>query len=215
MTASPSTGRSFPFRTPLRTFGSEQYFRTFSEVLHNLPHDKIDEIADVLWQTYRHDQALFVFGNGGSAALASHSACDFGKGTVVNGNRRFRVMSLTDNIPLITAWANDQHYADVFAEQLRPLVRRNDCVLAISGSGNSENVLRGLEVAREAGARTVGLTGFEGGKMKFMCDFCVVVPSDSMQLIEDYHVAITHAVFITLRHRIIETHKTNGPQTCP
>jgi D-sedoheptulose 7-phosphate isomerase len=204
MTASPSTGRTFPFSRSIPTSASEQYFERFSEVLYSLPHDKIDEITEVLWQAYRQDQALFLFGNGGSAALASHSACDFGKGTVVNGNRRFRVMSLTDNVALLTAWANDQHYSDVFAEQLLPLVRQNDVVLAISGSGNSENVIRALHVAREAGARTIGFTGFQGGRMKFLCDVCVIVPSDSMQLIEDYHVAITHAVFTALRSRIAE-----------
>ena len=204
---SPTTGRALPFRAPLPTSGSEQYFQTFSAVLHNLPHDQIDEITEMLWQAYQQDRALFVFGNGGSAALASHSACDFGKGTVLNGNRRFRVMSLTDNVPLLTAWANDHHYSDVFAEQLRPFIAQNDLAFAISGSGNSENVLKALQVAREAGARTLGLTGFQGGKMKFLCDVCVIVPSDCMQLIEDYHVAITHAVFISLRHRIAEACK--------
>lgn len=213
MTASPSTGRSLPFSKPLRASGSEHYFQMFADVLHQLPHDKIDEITGVFWQAYQQDQALFVFGNGGSAALASHSACDFGKGTVLNGNRGFRVMSLTDNVPLLTAWANDRHYSDVFAEQIRPLIRENDVVLAISGSGNSENVLRGLQVAREARARTVGLTGFQGGKMKFLCDVCVVIPSDNMQLIEDCHVAVTHAVFLSLRQLIADACKSKHEQT--
>jgi D-sedoheptulose 7-phosphate isomerase len=205
MTASPTAGRALPFGAPLPTSGSQQYFQTFSEVLHNLPYHRIDEITEVLWQAYQQARALFVFGNGGSAALASHSACDFGKGTVINGNRRFRVMSLTDNVPLLTAWANDHHYADVFAEQLRPFIGPNDVALAISGSGNSENVLKALHVARDAGARTVGLTGFQGGKMKSLCDVCVIVPSDCMQLVEDYHVAVTHAIFLSLRQKIAET----------
>lgn len=204
MTASPTSGRALPFSAPSPGSGSQQYFRMFSEVLHNLPHHRIDEITDILWQAYQRDRALFVFGNGGSAALASHSACDFGKGTVINGNRRFRVMSLTDNVPLLTAWANDHHYSEVFAQQLRPFIGQNDVAFAISGSGNSENVLRALQIARETGARTIGLTGFQGGKMKFLCDVCVIVPSDCMQLIEDYHVAVTHAVFISLRHKIAE-----------
>lgn len=204
MTASPITGRALPVGAPLLRSGSEEYFQTFSEVLRNLPHHRIDEITEVLWQAYEQNQTLFVFGNGGSAALASHSACDFGKGTIINGNRRFRVMSLTDNVALLTAWANDHHYSEIFAEQLRPFIQQNDVAFAISGSGNSENVLKALQVAREAGARTIGLTGFQGGKMKFLCDVCVIVPSDRMQLIEDYHVAVTHAVFISLRHKIAE-----------
>lgn len=202
MTASPTSGRALPFNAPRS--GSQQYFQTFSKVLRHLPHDRIDELTEVLWQAYQQDNALFVFGNGGSAALASHSACDFGKGTILNGNRRFRVLSLTDNVPLLTAWANDHHYSDVFAEQLRPFIHQDDVAFAISGSGNSENVLKALHVAREAGARTIGLTGFQGGKMKFLCDVCVVVPSECMQLIEDYHLAVTHAVFICLRQRIAE-----------
>jgi D-sedoheptulose 7-phosphate isomerase len=172
--------------------------------LERLPHGAIDAATETLWKAYQQERTVFVFGNGGSAALASHSACDFGKGTVCNGNRRFRVLSLTDNVPLLTAWANDQCYEAVFAEQLRPFVNKDDVVFAISGSGNSPNVLLGLETAREAGARTIGLTGFQGGKMKFLCDVCVVIPSDSMQLIEDFHVSVTHAIFLALRDRILQ-----------
>jgi len=183
--------------------GSMSYFQRYSSIVGKLPYEVIDAVTDVFWDAYQRDQVLFVFGNGGSAALASHSACDFGKGTVVNGNRRFRVMSLTDNVPLMTAWANDQRYEDIFAEQLRTFVRSGDVVFAISGSGNSANVLNGLQVARDSGAQTVGLTGFKGGKMKVLCDQCVVIPSDNMQLIEDFHIAVTHSIFTTLKKRIV------------
>lgn len=203
MTASRTATQVIPVRAPQPASGAEAYFRAYPQLLDSLPYGAIDAVTDALWDAYQQDHALFVFGNGGSAALASHSACDFGKGTVVNGNRRFRVFSLTDNVPLLTAWANDQHYADVFAEQLRPFVRRDDVVLAISGSGNSENVLNALQVAREAGARTIGLTGFQGGKMKFLCDLCVVIPSNNMQLIEDFHLAATHSIFLNLRRRVL------------
>jgi len=204
MTASPNVTRLISVRARKSTSGAEAYFQEFPELLENLPYPSIDAVIDALWEAYQQDRALFVFGNGGSAALASHSACDLGKGTAVNGNRRFRVLSLTDNVALMTAWANDQHYSDVFAEQLRTLARPNDVVLAISGSGNSENILNGLQVAREAGARTIGLTGFNGGKMKFLCDLCVVIPANNMQLIEDFHVAVTHSIFINLRDRIAQ-----------
>ena len=187
---------------PSETYRSELYFQGYSDIIGKLPYQTIDAVTNAFCEAYRNDRTLFMFGNGGSAALSSHSACDFGKGTAANGNRRFRVMSLTDNVPLMTAWANDQRYDDIFAEQLRPFVRSGDVVFAISGSGNSANVLNGLQVARDSGAQTIGLTGFKGGKMKILCDLCIVIPSDSMQLIEDFHVAVTHSIFMTLRHKI-------------
>jgi D-sedoheptulose 7-phosphate isomerase len=181
---------------------SETYFMGVESVLRSLPFALIDRVADALWHAYLEDRTVYVFGNGGSAALASHCACDLGKGTVVNGNRRFRVLALTDNVPLITALANDTCYDDIFAEQLTPLIDKGDVALAISGSGNSPNVLKALDVAREAGALTIGLTGFQGGKMKPLCDLCVIIPSDNMQVIEDLHVSVSHSVFISLRSRM-------------
>jgi D-sedoheptulose 7-phosphate isomerase len=177
------------------------YFAELNRVLRALPYDVVDQITAALVRAYKEERTLYLFGNGGSAALASHSACDLGKGTAIPGARRFRVMSLTDNVPLMTAWANDARYEDVFAEQLRNFVASGDIVLAISGSGNSPNVLNGLRVAREAGAYTIGLTGFQGGKMKDLCDLCLVVPSDNMQFIEDLHVSISHSIFTAVRHQ--------------
>ncbi len=139
---------------------------------------------------------MYTFGNGGSASLASHFACDLGKGTAYcNGGKRFRALALTDNLPTLTAWANDSSYEDVFSEQLRNFVQPQDVAFAISGSGNSKNVLNALEVAREAGATTLGISGFQGGQMKSLCDICVVVPSNNMQIIEDMHLAMAHSIF--------------------
>ncbi len=104
-----------------------------------------------MWNAYREDRAVYLFGNGGSAALASHCACDLGKGTIMDGHRRFRVLALTDNVPLLTAWANDACYADIFAEQLRSFLRKDDVVFALSASGNSPNVLNALSLAQETG----------------------------------------------------------------
>jgi D-sedoheptulose 7-phosphate isomerase len=179
-----------------------EYLRGVAQVLHHLPCSAIDNMAEFLFQAYTEERTIFVFGNGGSAGLASHFACDLAKGTAVNGNRRFRVMSLTDNIPLMTAWANDARYEDIFAEQMRNFVQPQDLAFAISGSGNSPNVLNALQLARQAGAFTLGLAGFQGGKMKDFCDLCVVVPSDNMQIIEDLHLSISHCVFSMLRNRI-------------
>jgi len=185
--------------------GAQSYFGSLAQLMERLPFDQIDEIAAVLLNAYHTRQTIYLFGNGGSAALASHFACDLGKGTVGSNGSRFRVIALTDNIPLLTAWANDSSYEDVFAEQLSNFVQADDVVFAISGSGNSPNVLRALHVARQAGALTMGLTGFRGGKMKDLCDRCVVVPSDNMQLIEDVHVAVTHAVFCSIRRQMLRS----------
>lgn len=173
-----------------------QYFEQLQRVVKGLSHDPINRIADALVKAYESRRMVYLFGNGGSASLASHFACDLGKGTAYcNGGKRFRVLALTDSLATLTAWANDASYEEVFAEQLRNVVEPHDVAFAISGSGNSANVLNALHVARAAGATTVGITGFQGGKMKAQCDICVVVPSDDMQIIEDLHVATAHAIF--------------------
>jgi D-sedoheptulose 7-phosphate isomerase len=177
----------------------EGYLRGVVDVLEQLPVPAIDEVVDRLWQAYRRDRTLYLFGNGGSAALASHAACDLGKGTISPGKKPFRVVSLTDNVSLITAWANDTSYENIFAAQLRPLIEEGDIAFAISGSGNSPNVLNGLRAARDGSASTIGLTGFRGGKMKSLCDACITVPSENMQHIEDSHLCIMHAVFLAFR----------------
>jgi D-sedoheptulose 7-phosphate isomerase len=178
------------------------YFAGLCELVERMPLDYIDRAADLLLQAYHAGQTIFLFGNGGSAGLASHLACDLGKGTLNGSGKRFHALALTDNIPLITAWANDSAYENIFAEQLSNFVKRNDIAFAISGSGNSPNVLRALEAARVAGAITVGLTGFEGGRMKNLCDVCMIVPSDNMQHIEDLHLCAAHALFSVIRTKL-------------
>ena len=175
---------------------ARQYFEELQRVARGLPHEPINRIAGELVRAHESGRIVYLFGNGGSASLASHLACDLGKGTAYcNGGRRFRVVALTDNVATLTAWANDSGYEDVFAEQLRNVVEPRDVAFAISGSGNSRNVLNALQVAREAGATTVGVSGFQGGEMKSQCDICVVVPSDNMQIIEDLHLAVAHSIF--------------------
>jgi len=194
------TGSGPSARTP------QEYFSAYQEMVANLPYQQIDRAIGELMSAYERGANIFTIGNGGSAALASHFACDLAKGTVVseNGEKRFRVIALTDNIPLMTAWANDHGYEQVFAQQLQNLVVSGDLAFAISGSGNSPNVLRGLEMARNQGARTVGLTGFEGGKMKSLCDVCVVLPSNNMQIIEDFHLSVTHAISSVIRRTMLD-----------
>lgn len=183
---------------------SDSYYRLFAQTLASLAHEDIDHIADEISEASDRGSTIFLFGNGGSASLASHFACDLGKGTVIpgDGHKRLRAIALTDNIPTMTAWANDSSYDDIFAEQLKNLVEPGDIALGISCSGNSPNVLKALTVAREHGATTIGLGGFQGGKMKELCDICLVVPSDNMQIIEDLHLSVAHCVFTIVRNRI-------------
>lgn len=203
---SPSGGTPVAshYTDPSQLASARQYFQIYQDVVSLLPYSEIDEIVEELLRRYDQGATVFLFGNGGSASLASHFACDLGKGTVTEGeaDSRFRVIALTDNMSLITAWANDSSYERIFAEQLQNLVRAGDVAFAISGSGSSPNVLAGLRAARTLGAVTMGLTGEQGAKMKALCDYCVVVPSSNMQIIEDFHLGVAHAVFTVIRGRL-------------
>jgi D-sedoheptulose 7-phosphate isomerase len=190
-----------PTTTPNETSVSS-YLEQLSSTIEKLPVQSIDRLADIFLSAYHSGRTIFLFGNGGSASLASHMTCDLGKGTAPSTGRRLRAVALTDNVALITAWANDTRYEEIFAQQLENLLQPGDVAFAISGSGNSPNVLAALSFARQAGAVTAGITGFEGGKMKSLCDACVIVPSDNMQIIEDLHLSIAHAVFRVVRHEM-------------
>jgi D-sedoheptulose 7-phosphate isomerase len=198
--------RSLPSRktAPSPITCANEYFASLHDVLHRVSRGAVEQVATALLQAYKEGRTLFLFGNGGSASLASHFACDLGKGTAPKDGRRkrFRVVALTDNIPTLTAYANDSSYEDIFAEPLLNQIVPGDVVLAISCSGNSPNVLKALKVAREEDAFLIGLSGFEGGRMKALCDLCIVVPSSNMQLIEDVHLSIAHCIFSIARHQI-------------
>jgi len=185
-----------------------RYLDELKTLLDNLPLAQVKSAAEVLFRAYETDHTLFVFGNGGSAALASHMASDLGKATHVpgptslQGVKRLKVLALTDNVPLLTAWANDSSYENAFAGQMENFIQAGDVALAISGSGNSPNVLRALELARRAGATTVGLAGCGGGRMKDLLDCPIVVPSHNMQQVEDAHLVLAHMIFLDLKARI-------------
>lgn len=183
-------------------FDVPTYLKELSGTIRNLPVPAIDSLVRVFLAAYDGGRTIFLFGNGGSAALASHMSCDLGKGTAPASGKRLRAIALTDNAALITAWANDTRYEDIFAQQLETLLLPGDVAFAISASGNSPNILAALSFARRAGAVTAGITGFEGGKMKLLCDACVVVPSRDMQIIEDLHLSIAHCAFRALRYEI-------------
>jgi D-sedoheptulose 7-phosphate isomerase len=179
------------------------YTSQLTEVLNALPEDKFAEINDVLQDARETGRQVFVIGNGGSAAAASHMVCDFGKNTREAGKNRMRAICLNDNAPSVLAYANDEGYEVIFSEQLLTLGRPGDILIAISGSGNSANILKAIETARQMDIKVIGLTGFKGGKMKDMTDICLVVPSDSMEIIEDVHLIINHILAGLLRGSVM------------
>ena len=170
------------------------YFATVQKLLDQVPFDAVDQVVEVLMAANYAGQTIFICGNGGSAATATHFGCDLAKRPIVAGQPRFRVIALTDNNALMTALSNDIGYEAVFAEQLLPLVRQNDVVIGISGSGNSSNVLKAMEVARDSGAITIGFCGYDGGKLKGMVDLPVHIPSHNMAMVEDVHLMLEHAI---------------------
>jgi D-sedoheptulose 7-phosphate isomerase len=133
--------------------------------------------------------------------------CDLNKAPIsiipYGDSRRFKVMAFTDNVPLLTAWANDLGYEHVFSEPLKNFVRHGDIVLAISSSGNSPNVIEALKTARDAGAVTLGMSGCGGGTMQPLCDVCAVVPSNNIQMVEDLHHAMAHSIVTEVRGRLV------------
>ncbi len=171
-----------------------QYFSSVQTLLDQVPFDAVDRVVDILAAANRAGQVIYICGNGGSAATATHFGCDLAKRPIVAGQPRFRVIALTDNNALMTALSNDISYDAVFSEQLLPLVRKNDVLIGISGSGNSRNVLNAVKVAKDAGALTVGFCGYDGGKLKAMVDIPVHVPSHTMAMVEDVHLMLEHAI---------------------
>jgi len=171
------------------------YLETTANILLNAPVDDIRKVANLVLQAYKTDKQVFVMGNGGSAATASHLACDLQKTIGHLREKKFKVMALTDNIPMMTAWANDVDYANIFASQLDTWVQPGDIVVGISGSGNSPNVIAALGLANEKGAITVGMSGFDGGWLAQVAQHNIIVPSSNMQQIEDAHMIFSHLIF--------------------
>ncbi|MCX6044211.1 MAG: SIS domain-containing protein [Chloroflexi bacterium] len=188
----------------------KQYVVDIKQTLDGLPWESIQEIVYLLHQARLSGKQVFVMGNGGSASTASHMACDLNKNTVAPNHPRFRVMALTDSMALFSACANDFSYEDVFAEQLENFVREGDVVVAISASGNSPNVLKAVKLARAHKAITIGWSGYDGGKLAGLVDFPVVVPSQSIEQIEDIHLMLEHMITVALRNKATEPVALNG-----
>jgi D-sedoheptulose 7-phosphate isomerase len=181
-----------------------KYLSSLQGVLNELSADDLSRVADVLMQAYQNRRTVFICGNGGSASTASHWACDLGKGTVIEGKPRFRVLSIGDNQALLTAYANDCGYESVFAEPIRSLAQPGDVVILITASGNSPNVLAAAKAARDAGCTTIGLIGFGGGKLASMVHHQITVSSREYGPVEDLHMILDHIISGFLRQRIAE-----------
>ena len=181
---------------------ASQYIASLQPVLGDLAAADFRQVEAILLRAREEGRTVFIIGNGGSAATASHMANDLNKGAAVAGQRRFRALALTDNVPLITAWANDTRYEEIFVEQMANFFHPGDVLIAISGSGNSPNIIAALEWARNEGAVTIGLTGGSGGRPLGLVDCCLLVPSNRMEQIEDMHLVLAHAICVSLRNRI-------------
>lgn len=168
------------------------YIQGLRGVLGILPTHGVERTIEEIVDVVERGGYIYILGNGGSAATASHFACDLSK--------RFSipVAALADNLSLITAIGNDVGYDAIFAIQLRSMIRKGDLVIGISASGQSVNVLQAMRTARDMGARTVGWTGFDGGQLKNLVDVCAIVPSDSVEHIEDAHLAMEHTTCIAI-----------------
>jgi D-sedoheptulose 7-phosphate isomerase len=182
----------------------KQYAAEVKQTLDQLPWQEIQQVVDILRTAWLADQQVFIMGNGGSAATASHMACDLSKNTVVSGVRRLRAIALNDNMAHFSAYANDNGYDQVFAEQLSNYVNSGDVVIAISASGNSPNVLRAIERARERNAITIGLCGYQGGKLAQIVDMPVIIANNNIEQIEDFHLMLAHMVTVAMRQAMRE-----------
>ena len=174
------------------------YFSREKEVINNLNYDEIAEAVQVILDAYERETTIYVFGNGGSAATASHFVCDFNKGICEKLDKKFNLICLSDNTPIMTAIANDISFDDVFSFQLKNKLKKDDLILAISGSGNSKNVIKAVEYAKEVGTKIVGITGYSGGKLRELADYRMHVNVDDMQITEDVHMAFDHMMYRVL-----------------
>jgi D-sedoheptulose 7-phosphate isomerase len=177
----------------------QSYAEEVQATLGQLPWEDIQRVVAVLHNARLDGRQVFVLGNGGSAATASHFACDLGKGAQVAEYPGLRAIALTDNMAIFSAYANDCGYEQVFTRQLASLLQPGDVVIGISGSGNSANVLNAIQLGRERGATTVGFVGFDGGRLKGLVDVCLHVANHCMEQVEDVHVVLGHMIATVLR----------------
>ena len=173
------------------------YINTLTDSLNSISITEIEKVAKVLLDGFKNEKRIFICGNGGSASTASHFACDLNKGVRYNQNKRFKIISLCDNIPTITAYSNDLSYDNIFLEQLKNFYQKGDIIIGISGSGNSKNVLKALEFVNSNKGISIGFTGFNGGILKKIAHYSINSKTNDMQISEDIHLVLTH-IFMKL-----------------
>lgn len=170
----------------------DDYLKLLSETIDKIDKNCLNEAIGALLKVREEEGTVYIFGNGGSAATASHIVCDFNKGVSLNLDRKFRFVCLSDSTSTVTAIANDIGYDEIFRLQLKGRLKKNDLVFAISGSGNSKNVINAVEYAREQGVKVLSLTGYSGGKLLKLSDYPIHVSVDNMQIAEDAHMMVCH-----------------------
>jgi D-sedoheptulose 7-phosphate isomerase len=161
--------------------------------------DEIEKIIKILITARNNGKHIFTMGNGGSGSTSTHLVSDLLKTCITKNTKRFRANSLVDNIPVVLAWSNDVSYDDIFIEQLKNSLEKNDIIIAFSGSGNSPNVVKALRYGKKIGAYCIGFTGKTGGKMKSTCDICLKIPSIDMLTIESQHLLLCHCIANVIR----------------
>lgn len=171
-----------------------QYFSELEQMVQAISLAHLQQVLSLLEEAYYNGHRIFIMGNGGSAATASHFALDLAKNTIMPNVPRLKAISLTDHVPLITAWSNDTAYEHIFAEQLANLVEPGDVAIGISASGNSPNVINALALAKCSRAYTIGLLGAKGGKIKDMVDAYVLAPGQNIEQEEDAHMILAHVI---------------------
>lgn len=176
----------------------EEYLDNSKRCLDNLSFAEVGAVVDLIWGAYKNKKTIYILGNGGSAAIATHFASDLNSTTLGHhkdfSGKRFKAVSLSANVSEMTAWANDVGYGRCFAGPLENFIEEGDLVIGISSSGNSQNVIEAVRLAKKKGAKSVGLTGMGGGKLKEVADRCIVVDSDHYGQIEGAHSVLTHLV---------------------
>ena len=170
----------------------EKYIEDEKKVLDMLDRNEINKALNLLDECLKNDSNIYVFGNGGSSATASHYVNDFNKGISEFTEKKFRFQCLNDNVPTVMAIANDIGFEEIFRFQLNGKITEKDVIIAISGSGNSKNVLNAVEYAKSVGCKIIGLTGFNGGKLKGLSDISLHAPINRMQITEDIHMFFDH-----------------------
>ena len=176
----------------------KEYYHGLAETMLKLDYEQISEAMNALVNCYEHGGTVYVFGNGGSAATASHMVCDFNKGVSLKKSKKFNFICLSDNTPILTALANDISYDDVFAYQIEKILNKDDLVLAISGSGNSKNIIKAINVAKAQGVKIIGMTGYDGGQLYKLSDYHLHAPINDMMKAEDIHMSFDHMMATVL-----------------